>query len=390
MPLDKQEIYLDNSATTAPCPEAVQAVIGALTESFGNPSSLHGKGLAAERIVTRARAAVAALIGAPTERIVFTSGGTEANNLAFFGVARAFQGRGRHLVTTVTEHPSVLTAAQRLEADGFAVTYLPVDATGRVTAGQVTAALRDDTILVSVMHVNNEVGAVQPIREIGAVLKDHPALFHVDAVQSAGCQAVDVREWRCDLLSLSAHKVHGPKGVGALYLRQGLSPAPLLLGGGQEGGLRSGTENVPGIAGFGAAATRARAERVAAAEYLRALKGRLLDALQARGLPFQVNGPDPKDAAPHIVNLSFAGVTRGEVMVHALEEQGAYVSTGSACHSRHRKVSHVLEALGLPRERAEGAIRISLSPLNRPEEIDAFVQATAQVVPQLRAFMARR
>lgn len=377
--------YLDNSATTRPHPDVVAALLQTLGPDFGNPSSLHGLGVAAERLLKDSRAAVARLIGAAPEQIVFTSGGTEANNLAVFGVARAYRERGRHLITTQVEHPSVLEAHRALAAEGWEVTWLPVNDSGTVSPGQVAGALRPDTVLVSVMHVNNEVGSIMPVAEIAAALKGRRTLLHVDAVQSVGKLPVDVHKLGVHLLSLSAHKLHGPKGAGALYRRPGVRLAPLLRGGGQEGGLRSGTENVPGIVGLGAAASLALGGLGAAAGHLRGLKERLLGGLAAAGLEFAVNGPPPAAGAPHILSLSFAGISRGEVLVHALEEHGVYVSTGSACHSRHRSASHVLAALRLPPARAAGAIRISFAPDTTPADVDAFVAAAARVVPELRS-----
>lgn len=380
-----EQVYLDNSATTRPRPEVVAAVTGAMTTVYGNPSSLHGLGVAAERHVKAARAAVARLIGAPPGAVVFTSGGTEANNLAVFGAARSYRRRGQHVITTRVEHPAVLEACRALEADGFAVTYLPVDAAGHVSADQVAGALREDTVLVSIMHVNNEVGAIQPVTEVARLLRGRRTLFHVDAVQSAGKLPVDVNRIGCDLLTVSAHKMHGPKGVGALYVRRGLELRPVLFGGGQENGLRSGTENVPGIAGMGVAAELALRELPGAAERMLALKLRAVEGLQAARLDFAVNGPAPAEGAPHILNLTFAGLTRGEVLVHALEEHGVFVSTGSACHSRHLRVSHVLEAMGLANTRGLGAIRISLSATTTAAEIDALVRAARHTVPELLA-----
>ncbi|MCG0238568.1 MAG: cysteine desulfurase [Firmicutes bacterium] len=379
--------YLDNSATTRPRPEVVAAMMSALTEDFGNPSSAHRLGIAAEKRIQEARAAVARLIGARPEEIHFTSGGTEAINTAIFGVARAYGRRGRHIITQATEHPATLEACRALAAGGFEVTILPVDRSGRVDPDQVARALRPDTILVTLMAVNNEIGTIQPVAEVGRLLRGRETLFHVDAVQAAGKLPLRVDEIGCHLLSLSGHKIHGPKGVGALYVRQGVRIAPLLYGGGQEEGLRSGTENVPGIVGLGTAAALALAELDQVPDRLRALKRRLLAGLAERGLEYVVNGPDPEEAAPHILNLSFRGVPRGEVLLHALEQQGVFVSTGSACHSRRQTLSHVLEALRLPPEQATGAIRVSLSPLTTEADIDAFVAAAAQAVPELRNLM---
>lgn len=380
--------YLDNSATTRPRPEAVAAATAAMADGFGNPSSLHGLGVAAERAIKGARATVAGLLGAPPGAVYFTSGGTEANNLAIQGVARTFRHRGGHIVTTAIEHASVLEACRALERDGYTVTYLPVDHEGRIQPDQVAAALTDATILVSVMHVNNEIGTVQPIADIGRLLAGRrQTLFHVDAVQSAGKLPLNVGRLGADLLTASAHKLHGVKGVGALYVRPGITLQPLLHGGGQEQGLRPGTENVPGIVAFGAAVAAARQELSGAAGHMLSLKRRVLDGLARAGLAFTVNGPDPGAgwAAPHILNLSFPGVDRGEVLVHGLEAHGVYVSTGSACHSRHVRVSHVLQALGHGGDRATGAIRLSFSPLSTAAEADAFVDAATVVVPALQA-----
>lgn len=377
--------YLDHSATTQPRPEVVEAMLQALGPRFGNPSSLHGLGVSAERLVKESRAAVARLIGAAPGHLVFTSGGTEANNLAILGAARAYRSRGRHLITTRIEHPCVLEACRALEEEGWEVTYLPVNAAGQISAAQVAEALRPDTVLVSVMHVNNELGSVMPIAEVAAALRGRPTLLHVDAVQSAGKLPVDVQRLGAHLLTLSGHKIHGPKGIGCLYVRPGVRLQPLLYGGGQEGGLRSGTENVPGIVGLGTAAALAQQELARAGPHLRALQQQVLDGLAAAGLEFHVNGPAPGTGAPHILNLSFAGVSRGEVLVHALEQHGVYVSTGSACHSKRRAVSHVLEALRLPGARASGAIRVSFSPHSTAADAAAFVAAAARVVPELRA-----
>lgn len=379
--------YLDNSATTRPRPEVVEAMLAALTDGFGNPSSAHQLGVAAEKRIQEARAAVARLIGATPAEIRFTSGGTEAINTALFGVARAYGRRGRHIITQTTEHPATLEACKALQAAGFEVSILPVDPTGRVDPDQVAAALRPETILISLMAVNNEIGTIQPVAEVGQLIRGRETLLHVDAIQAAGKLPLDVTRLGCHLLSLSGHKIHGPKGVGALYIRKGVRLAPLLYGGGQEEGLRSGTENVPGIVGLGVAAELAAAEVATTGPRLQGLKQRLLAGLEAAGLEYSINGPDPEAAAPHIINLSFRGVTRGEVLLHSLEEHGVYVSTGSACHSRHVTLSHVLEALHLPTDRGTGAIRVSLSPLTTATDIDAFVAAAAREVPELQRLM---
>lgn len=401
-----REVYLDNSATTRARPEVVRAVVSALEELYGNPSSPHGLGLRAERLVREAREAVAGALGAAPGEIVFTSGGTEANNLALLGAAHALQRRGRRVLTSRVEHPSVLRACERLEEEGFEVVYLPVDRCGRVSPDDLAAALTPDTILVSVQHVNNEVGTVQPLEDVARVLGRGPdageggpgprlPLWHVDAVQSFGKLPLDVRRLGADLVSLSAHKIHGPKGCGALYVRTGVRLRPLLLGGGQEGGRRSGTENVPGIAGFAAAARLAVAERVEAAARLAALRDRLAEGIR-KAVPWaRLNGPlaaSPTGAgaaaAPHILSVAFPGL-RGEVLVHALEERGVYASTGAACSARRREPSHVLRALGLDAAAVEGTLRFSLSPLNGEEEVDAAAAAVGEAVAALRGYVRR-
>ncbi len=394
-------VYLDNSATTRARPEVVRAVVSALEETYGNPSSPHGLGFRAERLVKEAREAVARALGAEPGEVVFTSGGTEANNLALVGAAHALRRRGRRVITTRVEHPSVLRACERLEEEGFEVVYLPVDRLGLISPADMAAALTPDTILVSIQHVNNEVGTVQPLPEVARVLGRGPGapagagtglpLWHVDAVQSLGKLSLDVRRLGVDLVSLSAHKIHGPKGCGALYVRTGVKLRPLLVGGGQEGGLRAGTENVPGIAGFGAAVRLALAEREEAAARLAALRDRLAEGILRAVPQARLNGAlagRPSEAAPHIVSVAFPGL-RGEVLVHALEERGVYASTGAACSARRHAASHVLRALGLDPAAVEGTLRFSLSPLNTEEDVDAAVAAVGEAVAALRGLVRR-
>lgn len=396
---------MDNSATTRPRREAMAAMEAALEDAWGNPSSLHSLGVGAERVIKEAREAVARALGVDAAEIVFTSGGTEANNLALLGAARG--ARPRHVITTAVEHPSVLRAAAALEEEGFAVTYLPVDGEGRLDPAALARAITPDTVLVSTMQVNNEVGTLLDLEGIARVLgraggagagaggTRHPAgpLWHVDAVQAFGKIPVTPRRLGIDLLTLSAHKVQGPKGVGALYVRKGVTVKALLLGGGQEGGRRAGTENVPGIAGFGAAARLAAAEQAEAAPRLARLRDRLIEGVLAAAPGSRLNGPRPDAtrggaAAPHIANLSFPGV-RGEVLIHALEARGVYASTGAACSSRRSEPSHVLRAMALPGPDIEGAVRFSLSSLTTDEEVDGAVAAVARVVPELLAFARR-
>ena len=397
--------YLDNAATTPVLPEAaaaMAAVLGADPASrraglFANPSAVHRWGLAAAERVAEARRAVAAVLGTTAAEVVFTSGGTEANHLGILGHCRAGVRRGRHLVTTATEHRSVLSAVAVLAAEGWQVTYVPVGRDGRVRPEDVLAAVRPDTILVTLAHVNNEIGAMQPVRRIADALRHafgrgEGPRFHVDAVQALGKVDADYGAWGVDSASVSAHKVGGPKGVGALYLRRGTRLLPPVPGGEQEGGLRPGTENVPGIVGFGAAlASRAQP----AGALLRPLKLRLLAGL-SQALPgVEVNGPDPADAeaaAPHIVNLSFAAVTPlpAEVLLHALEGVGIACSAGSACSARRPEPSHVLAALGLPDARVRGSLRFSLGPCTGPAAIDWAVRHAPTAIASLVRLEGRR
>lgn len=382
-----REIYLDNSATTPVFPQVAEVMGRVLREDYGNPSSLHRRGLQAERLVRQAREEVAGLLGVQPETIIFTSGGTEANNLAIKGLAYRQRRRGRHCVTTAVEHASVLNTFKILEEEGFEVTYLPVDAGGRVSPEAVAAALRTDTILVSVMHVNNEIGSIQPLEEIGQVLAPRrgEVIFHADAVQSFGKLPLPPARWGIDMITLSAHKIHGPKGVGALYVRQGLHPTPLFGGGDQEGGLRPGTENVPGIAGFGEACRQVAGEFPGTGKRWEELQDAFLAGLAGR-VAYEMNGPAPGEGVPYILNLSFPGL-KGEVLVHMLEEKGVYVSTGSACHSRRPEPSHVLLALGLPRSRWESALRVSFSFTTSREEAGEAARVMAAVVEEYRQLL---
>ncbi|MGB9867006.1 MAG: cysteine desulfurase family protein [Bacillota bacterium] len=380
------EVYLDHSATSPLRPEAFEAVRKALLEEWGNPSSVHRKGVGAERLMEGSRQVLADALRVSPEEVIFTSGATEANNLAVKGVARALGRYGNHLITTRVEHPSVYEAFKDLEDEGFQVTYLHVDREGIVDPEELRKAITPRTILVSVMHVNNETGAVQPIQEIGSVLKGirEKIVFHVDAVQSFCKMPVLPYEWGIDLVSLSSHKIGGPKGVGALFMRKGVKVAPVLSGGGQEKGLRSGTENVPGIAGFAAAVAACNWKEESAR--LWHLRRRLLErALKIDGAVLV--GPTSEErCAPHIVNLSFPGL-RGELLLHHLEEQGVYVSTGSACSSRKRAPSRVLVSMGLPQRDVEGSIRISMGWNTTEGEVEYACQVVASCVEKLRALV---
>lgn len=383
----RREIYLDNAATTRPHPAVVEAMQEVLTQAYGNPSSLHRMGVEAERRIEEARADIAALLGVNPREILFTSGATEANNLAIRGVAYAYQRRGRHLMTTQIEHSSVLEPCRRLQEEGFQVTFLPVDRHGILDPASVADAIRPETILVSVMAVNNEVGSIQPIEEIGKIVREaekklgRRIFFHVDAVQALGKVPISPYRAGIDLLSLSGHKIAGPKGVGVLFVREGVQLVPLLSGGEQERGLRPGTENVPGIVGMGAAARILAETQGTAIPRLHILRARLIAALS--GHPrIQINGPPVEQAAPHILSITVKGVL-GEHLVHRLELDGIYVSTGSACHSRRAEPSHVLLAMGLSKEEALSTIRISLGYETTEEDVEVAAQAILQAVDEL-------
>lgn len=378
-------VYLDNAATTRAHPSVVEAMTRALTETFGNPSSLHGMGLAAERIVTAARESVATSLGVSPGEIIFTSGGTEANNLAVVGAVRS--ARGRHIILSAIEHASVRSPARALAADGCEVTELPVDGDGRVSPQGLAAALRPDTAVVSIMAVNNELGTIQPVEELAAVVRAHRhaggrALLHVDGVQAWGKIPLQPARLGIDLLSISAHKVHGPKGIGALYVRRGVRLAPLQRGGDQEQALRPGTENVPGIVGLGAAARLIAADGTHAAAEMSRLLDRLRRRLE-RIADVRINTP-PSGAAPHILSVSFPGV-RGETLLHRLEMESVYVSTGSACHSHRPEPSHVLLAIGRSPDEATSSLRFSLSRFTTDAETDAAAAAAENAVADLRA-----
>jgi cysteine desulfurase len=384
-----REIYLDNSATTRCFPETAELMNKLYLEEYGNPSSMHHKGVEAERRLTEASAILAGILKVRPANLIYTSCGTESDNLAIIGAAMAMRRSGRHLITTVIEHPAVLETMRFLEEQGFEVTYLPVDAEGQVSPQAVEAAVREDTLLVSVMHTNNEIGTVQPIEEIGAAIKrrNPRTLFHVDAVQGFGKARILPKKARIDLLSVSGHKIHGPKGTGFLYIADGVRLVPLMHGGGQQGGLRSGTENVPGIAGMALAAQMLYKDLDADREKLFAMKNRLIERLST--VPDIVfNGRTDETAAPHILSVRVRGV-RAEVLLHALEDRGIYVSAGSACSSNHPRPSETLMAIGVPQKEMENSIRVSLSVMNTMEEMDAAADAIAELVPFLRRFVRK-
>lgn len=375
----QQEIYLDNSATTQVLPQVGDKMIETMLKNYGNPSSLHRKGFEAEKELKIARGIIADILKVGSSSIYFCSGGTEANNWAIKSTARRYRKRGNHLITTKIEHASILYSFKELEAEGFKVTYLPVDEAGKISLDDLKGSLKEETILVSIMHVNNEIGSIMPVEDIGKILKESNALFHVDAVQSFCKLDIWPEKWGIDLLSLSAHKIHGPKGTGVLYLNNKLNIPPLIVGGDQEAGKRSGTENVPGIVGLGEAAKIIKS-------YCKSnpidLKNHLIHLLKK--IPGAHFNGHPENYATPIINVWFQGVDKAEVLLHMFEEDGLYVSTGSACHSRHANPSHVLKALGARNEALFGAIRLSIGHQNKEEEMIQAAMIIEKRVNELR------
>ncbi|WP_274655295.1 cysteine desulfurase family protein [Paenibacillus humicola] len=389
--------YFDHCASTPPLPEVIRTMAEVMAEHYANPSSLHRGGAEAAKLLERARAVIAGAFGTEAGEWFFTSGGTESNNLAVVGAARQYRSRGNHLITSAVEHPSVLEPFRMLEREGFRVTYLPVDGCGVVSPEAVEAALTDETTLVSVMHVNNEVGSVQPLAAIGSLLHRRPrTLFHVDGVQSIGKLPVRLREWGVDLLAASAHKVGGPRGIGLLYKREGVRLAPLMGGGGQEGGVRPGTENVPAIVAAAKAFRLAVESQKQRAGRMYRLRGKLLACVAAipelvlngggsADDPAGTGGSEEKEpaAAPHIVHFSYPGM-KPEVFVHMLEKHRILASTKSACSSKDDKPSAVLEAMGADRERAASGIRISFGDEHGDAELEWLCGMLGQVVKKLK------
>lgn len=367
--MEVNTVYLDHAATTPTAFEAAHAVWWCLTQGFGNPSSVHYLGVSSRALLNKARGQVAALIGAQEHEIIFTSGGTESNNLALRGVLEAAPPGGRRLIVSAVEHSSILSPARQLQEAGFPVTILPVDDLGRVSYHELVQALDYDTALVSIMYANNEVGTVQDIKSFAAVCRKFGALFHTDAVQAVGVKKLDVNDLGVDLLSISGHKIYGPKGIGALYIRSGVDIEPLVRGGGQEFGLRSGTENLPGIAGLGAAADLTL-RRLSQIDYLENLRVYLEDQLrQIPGIQFY---GDPNRRVPHILCFGIEGLS-GPDLVLNLSVRGFCCSSGSACQRQHP--SHVLAAMGVPLQKARQAVRISLGWGNTNEQLAAFAAA---------------
>jgi cysteine desulfurase len=378
-------IYFDNSATTRPYKEVLDSFVKVSSDFFGNPSSLHGLGVQAEKLLTQARVQVANLLSVKPSEIYFTSGGTESNNLAIKGTAILHKNRGKHLILSSVEHPSVRGAMEQLKKLGFNITYIPADQNGRVNVEDIKASIQKDTILVSVMHVNNEVGTIQPIKEIGEHLKQYPTiLFHVDAVQAIGKVPLYLVKNGVDLCSFSAHKFHGLKGTGALFIREGVKLDPLFSGGNQEWQVRSGTENVAGAVAMAKALRMTIMKSESGIERMSKVKGVLRTEL-SRIDGLTINTP-LEDSAPHILNFSIKGI-KAEVLIHALEQKGIYLSTTSACSSKKQLPSQTLLAMKVPDDLADSAFRISLSYDNTEDEARTVVNAIEESAKQLRKVM---
>lgn len=375
-------IYMDHAATTPIHPDVLEAMMPYLTDQFANPSTLYRFGMEARRAVEEAREHVAAILGAAPVEIYFTSGATEADNWAIIGAAQARESKGRHIITSAIEHHAVLETCEFLKKRGYDLTVLPVDSDGLINPEDVRNAITDQTILITIMHSNNEVGVIQPIAEIGAIAREKGILFHTDATQSVGKVPLDVNELNVDLLSLSAHKLYGPKGVGALYIRRGARILPFMHGGSQEGHKRAGTHNVPGIVGLGKAAEIAQATMAEESARLEALRDRMIDGILTRIPNSQLNGHRTK-RLPFNLNVSIAGV-EGESMILMLDALGICVSSGSACTSGDLSASHVLLALGLPHELAHASLRMTLGRDNTEEDVDKVLEVLPGVVNRLR------
>ncbi|MFD2169132.1 cysteine desulfurase NifS [Tumebacillus lipolyticus] len=378
-----RKVYLDHAATTPVRQEVLDAMMHVFKEVYGNPSSIHQFGRPARKLMEEAREKVAKAINADPKEIVFTGSGTEADNIAIVGGARANKKKGNHLITTVVEHHAVLDAFKALEKEGFEVTYLPVDADGRISVDDFKNALRDDTVLVSIMHGNNEVGTIMPVEEIGAICRERKILFHTDAVQTVGKIPVDVKAINCDFLALSGHKIYGPKGIGVLYMRRGVRTQPLYFGGGQERKLRPGTENVANIVGLSVAIELAVAEREQESARLSALRDKLIDGILGSIEETRLNGPR-EQRLPHNVNVSIEYI-EGEALLLSCDMKGIAASSGSACTSGSLDPSHVLMAMGLTHTTAHGSLRLSLGKATTEEDVDYVIEQLKPIADKLRA-----
>ena len=383
------EAYLDNSATTRVLPEVVELMNKIYLEDYGNPSSKHLKGIESERYILDAKEIIAKTLKAKPEEILFTSGGTESDNTALFGVMRANTRRGKHMITSMIEHHAILATAHQLEKEGYEVTYLPVDKYGQVSPESLKEAIRPDTVLVSIMHTNNEIGSVNNLEELSKVVKDaNPEIyFHTDAVQGYTKSIIIPKRLGIDLLSVSGHKIHGPKGVGFLYVNEKVKMNPFVYGGGQQSGRRSGTENVPGIAGMALAAKTLYDDFDNEINKLYELKDYLVKRLSdIEGTV--INGHTGRDSAPHIVSVSVRGV-RAEVLLHALEEKGVYVSSGSACASNRNTVSETLASINIERDLLDSTIRLSFSIFTTMDEVKYAADCIEEIIPELRKYTRR-
>ncbi|PWJ47676.1 cysteine desulfurase family protein [Faecalicatena contorta] len=384
------EIYLDNSATTRCYPEVGDLVYKVMCQDYGNPSSMHRKGVAAEHYIKESKDRLSKILRVNPKEIFFTSGGTESDNLALIGSARANKRSGNHLITTAIEHPAILNTMRYLEeAEGFRVTYLPVDANGRVKLDALKEALCEETILVSIMYVNNEMGAVQPVNEAIQIVKRYNPgiLFHSDAVQGFGKYRIYPKRQGIDMLTVSAHKIHGPKGIGFIYIDEKVKISPIVFGGEQQKNIRSGTENVPGIAGMGLAAQMIYQDLDMKVALMRELKSYFLEGI-SKIESTTVHGLTDGNSAPHIISLGVAGI-RSEVLLHALEDKGVYVSSGSACSSNHPAVSGVLKGIGASKEYLDATLRFSMSEFTTREEIDYTLETLYNCIPTLRKYTRR-
>ena len=383
------EAYFDNSATTKVLDCVKDAVVDAMCVNYGNAAAKHRKGVEAENLIREAKKAIADTLKVQEKEILFTSGGTESNNTALIGTALANRRAGKHLITTGVEHPSIYNTMSFLEEMGFEITYLPVNHLGHISLEDLENSIREDTILVSVMYVNNEVGAVEPIEAISQCIKkkNPKTLFHVDAIQAYGKYKIRPKKQGIDLLSVSGHKIHAPKGVGFLYIRDGVKIRPILFGGGQQKGMRSGTENVPGCVGLGVAAREAYKDFDARIEKLYTLRERLIAGLKPLG-GVTINGSEDRTNAPQIVSASFEGI-RSEVLLHALEDKGVYVSSGSACSSNHPGISGTLKGIGVKKELLDSTIRFSLGDLNTEDEVDYAIGVLGELLPVLRRYQMK-
>ena len=381
-----REVYLYNSATTKAYECVGEIVKKVMCEDYGNPSSMHAKGVAAEQYIKEAKETFAKLMKVKDKEIFFTSGGTESDNLALRGAAAANQRAGKHLITSAIEHPAIINTMRHLEEEGFRVTFLPVDRYGRIRLDALKEALCEDTILVSIMYVNNEVGSVQPIQEAASIVKAYNKniLFHVDAVQGFGKYRIYPKKLKVDLCSVSGHKIHGPKGTGVLYIGENVKIKPIVFGGEQQKNVRSGTENVPGIAGISLAARTIYQDLDVKVAKMRNLKKHFIEGV-SRIEDTTVHGLYDETSAPHIISVGFAGI-RSEVLLHALEEKGIYVSSGSACASNHPQVSGVLKGIGASQEFLDATLRFSMSEFTMPEEIDYTLDTLYNIVPKLRKY----